>query len=111
GEASGPAGADGFSVRERGLSVPAGDARALAEGLARLFADADLRRAIGLRAREFAIANYSKARLIEDISSLYHELVPNVSVKLASKSSKASLASRILKHGLKRDNRPNRYYE
>jgi len=95
GEPSGLAGADGFSVRERGLSVPAGDERALAAGLARLVADAELRRTIGLRAREFALANYGKGRLIEDISSLYHELVPNVPVKLASKSSNTSLASRI----------------
>ena len=64
-----------FEVRQRGISVPSGDATAFAEGLDRLVTDEGLRREIGERGLQFVTGNYSKERLLEDIKSLYADLL------------------------------------
>jgi len=57
------------------LLVPAGDAAALAEALARLVGDARLRARLGRAAREVALDRYSGARLAEALEAHYARLV------------------------------------
>jgi glycosyltransferase involved in cell wall biosynthesis len=64
----------GFRVCAHGIIVRPNDALAFAEGLARLVADGDLRRAMGERGRLFVERNYSKERLLKDVRNLYQEL-------------------------------------
>ncbi len=64
-----------FVVCQRGISVPPADAPAFADGLARLVADAALRREIGERGLQFVLSNYSRERLINDVKSLYADLM------------------------------------
>lgn len=64
-----------FAVCERGIRVQPDDAAGFAAGLARLIDDAELCRATGERGRQFIEQNHSKERLLDDISSLYRELV------------------------------------
>lgn len=64
-----------FEVRERGISVPSGDAEAFAEGLDHLVADVTLRREIGERGLQFIAANYSRERLLDDVKLLYADLM------------------------------------
>jgi len=64
-----------FVVRERGISVPSGDAAAFAAGLDHLVADVGLRREIGERGLQFIAANYSRERLLDDVKLLYADLL------------------------------------
>src|SRR5439155_25682413 len=75
GPAAAPAGGDGYSVRERGVLVPPGDAAGFVRGLARLAADEGLRRGLGERGRRFIHDHYSKDRLLNDVRRLYTEAV------------------------------------
>ncbi|HSQ24240.1 MAG TPA: glycosyltransferase [Pyrinomonadaceae bacterium] len=68
--------ADGYHICERGVSVEGKDAETFARGLARLIEDDALRREIATRGREFVEENYSKDRLLRDVSSLYKEIDP-----------------------------------
>ncbi len=68
-------GSNSFQICERGISVAPGDAKAFAAGLAHLVADAALRRETGERGLQFVTAQYSKERLIQDIKSLYADLL------------------------------------
>jgi glycosyltransferase involved in cell wall biosynthesis len=62
-------------VTERtGFVVPRGDVDALAGALARM-ADGDLRRRMGIAAREHVRARYGSARLLRDVEALYAELL------------------------------------
>jgi glycosyltransferase involved in cell wall biosynthesis len=65
----------GYTVCQRGIRVRPDDPAAFAEGLACLIDDGELREALGYSGREFVEQNYSKERLIDDISGLYGELV------------------------------------
>lgn len=65
---------DGFTIWDHGLTVPSQDAGAFARALTYLLSDADLRRAMGQRGREFVLSRLSKERLIHDIEGLYREL-------------------------------------
>ena len=65
GDASGPVGA----------VAPYGDPVALADAVAQFLADASLRRALGERGRASVIARYGIDRLVDDIDTLYHELL------------------------------------
>lgn len=64
-----------FQICARGVSVPPNDAAAFAAGLARLAADARLRRETGERGLQFVAAQYSKERLLQDINNLYADLL------------------------------------
>ncbi|MBC8032348.1 MAG: glycosyltransferase [Pyrinomonadaceae bacterium] len=64
-----------FVLRQRGISVPSGDASAFADGLDQVVVDVGLRREIGERGLQFVAANYSKERLLEDIKVLYADLL------------------------------------
>jgi glycosyltransferase involved in cell wall biosynthesis len=66
---------DGYTVCERGIRVQSGDAEGFANGMKRLIDDAALRDELGAHGREFVMKNYSKERLLNDIASLYAELL------------------------------------
>jgi glycosyltransferase involved in cell wall biosynthesis len=75
-----------FVICQRGLSVPANDASAFADGLNCLAANASLRREIGERGLQFVQTHYSQQRLLEDVRALYADLLKGrvVSVKARS---------------------------
>ncbi len=60
---------------ETGILVPSGDEMALAGAIGQLARDADLRRAMGERARAHVLSRYSVDRLLADIDGLYRELL------------------------------------
>jgi glycosyltransferase involved in cell wall biosynthesis len=66
---------ESFVVCRRGISVPPEDASSFAAGLARLAADATLRRETGERGLQFVTGHYSTERLLQDIKSLYADLL------------------------------------
>lgn len=71
--------ADGYQVCERGVLVEGHAKKAFAQGLTRLIEDGALRRGLAARGREFVVQNYSKDRLLRDISELYAQLTHDVS--------------------------------
>jgi len=60
---------------ETGILAPPDDEEALAEAITRLAGNPELRRGMGVRAREHVLARYSVDRLITDIDELYGELL------------------------------------
>jgi glycosyltransferase involved in cell wall biosynthesis len=85
---------DGFKICERGLAVESGDAGSFGRGLSRLIEDKELRQTLGDRGLEFVARNYSKARLLADISELYDQLIQPDSIKTHSHSPKNSEVTR-----------------
>jgi glycosyltransferase involved in cell wall biosynthesis len=75
-----------FVIRQRGLSVSADDASALAEGLDFLVANETLRREIGALGLQFVQTHYSQERLLKDIRALYADLLKGrmISVEVRS---------------------------
>ncbi|MBA2734191.1 MAG: glycosyltransferase [Acidobacteria bacterium] len=63
-----------FQLYEHGVSVRPEDAEAFCDGLAHLVAAEDLRQAMGKRGRYYIEQNYSKERLLMDMTNLYHGL-------------------------------------
>ncbi|RPI57737.1 MAG: glycosyltransferase [Acidobacteria bacterium] len=63
------------SDREHGLLVPAGDVRALADGISTLLEDRALAARLGRSARERIAARYSVERMTEATEQLYRELL------------------------------------
>ena len=85
-----------YVVCQRGISAPVNSARGFAMGLDRLVNDEALRWALGESGREFVGQNYSKQRLLDDVNSLYQELMrPDQPVPVSSNSPKRSVESRI----------------
>ena len=84
-----------YAVCQRGLSVRPDSDTGLAEGLARLIADVELRQTLGRQASEFVARNYSKDRLLEDLSRLYQELLQPAVVAVNNGRVNRSLASRL----------------
>ena len=68
---------EGFQICERGISVASDEALGFYNGLIHLASDEELRNRFGNRGKTFVEARYSKARLINDIKSLYCELTGN----------------------------------
>lgn len=69
--------ANGYTICERGISVKSNETESFARGMARLIEDSPLRREVAARGRAFVAENYSKGRLLQDVSSLYRELIPS----------------------------------
>jgi len=84
-----------FVMCQRGLGIPANNAVAFAAGLERLVTDSKLRREIGERGLQFVESNYSKDRLLEDVSALYKELLPGKTTSV-----KAHLPENRLESGI-----------
>jgi len=61
---------------ETGLLVPAKDAPALADAIARLAGDAELRRRLGARARAVAESEFAEAVVVRETLALYREMLP-----------------------------------
>ncbi len=66
---------EALSDREHGLLVPAGDVRALAEGILTLLDDRDLALRLGRSARAKIAASFSVERMTGATESLYRELL------------------------------------
>lgn len=63
-----------YSLCERGVKVNSEDARGLYNGLIYLAKNEQLRIELGRKGEEYALAQYSKDRLIADIKSIYKEI-------------------------------------
>ncbi len=63
-----------YDLRERGVATATNDENAFAAALARIIGDKELASAMAQRARDFAVKNYSKERLIADIIRLTRDL-------------------------------------
>jgi glycosyltransferase involved in cell wall biosynthesis len=61
---------------DNGLLVPVGDTAALTAALGGLLADPDRRRAMGQRGRALVEAQFSRARITDQMLALYRELAP-----------------------------------
>ncbi|MEP6912685.1 MAG: glycosyltransferase [bacterium] len=79
----------GYTVCEHGLAVRPGDTTGFASALDALIDAGELRDEMGRRGQTFVRANYSKERLLKDVSNLYGNLVGQ------------SLKSTVLEHGVK----------
>lgn len=62
--------------QETGLSVPVGDAKALAQALATLAKDQDLRLRLGAAARRVVEQEFSTEKVVQQTIALYQELLP-----------------------------------
>jgi glycosyltransferase involved in cell wall biosynthesis len=82
-----------YDVHRRGIGVPSGDVEAFGAGLSRLIHDKSLREEFGARGLEFVQVNYSKERLIEDIKTLYGELMARRSLATEATRTPASMQS------------------
>src|SRR5215475_11204078 len=80
---------DGYDICERGLSVPGNNMAAFARGLKRLIDDEALRQQMAAHGRQFVIKNYSKDRLLHDVSKLYAELTRSESAAALSEAPEA----------------------
>ena len=67
--------ADGVRVCERGIAIPPGDSELFLNGLIYLVKNEKLRSRSAENGRRFVTANYSTKRLVDDIKSLYRELI------------------------------------
>jgi len=85
-----------YVVCERGISVPPDQPQAFAAGLARMISTAELRQKLGQHSLQFVTRNHSRERLLNDIKSLYGELVQLGSFKVKARSPEQTLESRVL---------------
>lgn len=60
---------------ETGLHVPMSDAEAMAQAIQRLLSDLQLRRSLGIRAREFALREFRPTLHAERVVELYHKVL------------------------------------
>jgi glycosyltransferase involved in cell wall biosynthesis len=75
---------------QTGLLVPVRDAAALAEAIAELLGNAELREVLGANARQFVVCEHSSSRISGEFLSLYRELL-GPSAPVATKTSSASV--------------------
>ena len=84
-----------FVTRQRGITVPAGDAGTFADGLSYLVDNSTLCREIGERGLFFVESTYSKDRLLEDVSALYTDLMAGKTASVKAHSRENRLESGI----------------
>lgn len=84
-----------YSVCQRGISVPSGDADAFAAGLHRLIEDTNLRKDLGERGLSYVTGNHSKERLLNDMRALYDELLQRRFLPTKTRTSQQRLETRI----------------
>jgi len=66
---------DGFAICERGIRVDVHDPEKYSGGLIYLVQNGQLRLELALRGQKFVENEYGKERLINDIKTLYRQLV------------------------------------
>ena len=66
---------NGFAVCERGIGTDSNSVDGFVNGLRHLVENDELRREMGYKARDFALSNFSKERLVGDTKRLYQKLV------------------------------------
>jgi glycosyltransferase involved in cell wall biosynthesis len=66
---------DGFTIGDRGVIVPSGNATAFAEGMIHLLRDEPMRRSLGENGAQFVQGAYCKDRLVQDMQGLYDGLM------------------------------------
>lgn len=66
---------DGFNVCKRGISVASGDAEGFYKGLNYLAENDKVRKSLEENGLKFVSENYSKERLVKDITALYRNLI------------------------------------
>jgi glycosyltransferase involved in cell wall biosynthesis len=66
---------NGFAVCERGIGTASNSVDGFVNGLLHLQKNDELRREMGFKARDFALSNFSKDRLVGDTKRLYNELL------------------------------------
>lgn len=69
---------NGFEVCERGIGIESNSVDGFVAGLRHLVVNDKLRESIGAKGREFALANFSKDRLVGDTKKLYLQLVGSI---------------------------------
>ncbi|MGI9067116.1 MAG: glycosyltransferase [Pyrinomonadaceae bacterium] len=84
-----------FVTCQRGLRVSPNNAGAFADGLGCLVDDFNLRREIGERGLQFVESNYSKDRLLEDVSALYADLLAGKTTSVNAHSPENRLESGV----------------
>jgi glycosyltransferase involved in cell wall biosynthesis len=89
----------GFTLCARGVLVQPNDAETFSEGLSRLIEDEELRRGLGASGRHFVTRNYSRERLLKDISNLYREML-QAAMKSEVSSPKAQVEDHRTDFGL-----------
>lgn len=73
----------GYQICERGLAVEGHNAADFARGLLRLIEDEPLRQVVAANGHAFVARNYSKDRLLRDVSTLYKELTNSESTRIS----------------------------
>ncbi|MCF8066044.1 MAG: glycosyltransferase [Desulfarculaceae bacterium] len=63
----------GPTLRERGITAPAGEAEALARALALLLGDRERAALLGGALKQYVLQNHSKSRLVSDIERLFDQ--------------------------------------
>ncbi|MFH2125923.1 MAG: glycosyltransferase [Pseudomonadota bacterium] len=63
----------GLTLRERGITAPAGEAEALARALALLLGDGERAARLGEALKQYVRQNHAKSRLVSDIENLYDQ--------------------------------------
>lgn len=72
----GPQSSNGFRVCERGILLPQSDPKSLAEGMRYIFDNSEIgNQQMVSNARQFVLSEYHQDRLIQDIRSLYKNLL------------------------------------
>jgi glycosyltransferase involved in cell wall biosynthesis len=84
-----------FKICERGLSVPPNNPLAFARALSRVINDAQLQKQLGERGFQFAQSTYQKQRLLDDIESLYDDLMDYRRVPVETPVSRTSIRSGV----------------
>ena len=84
-----------FAICQRGIRVRPNDAAGFAAGLALLIDREKSRNEMGECGRRFVVENYSKERLLDDVLSLYQQLVRTKPAAVKARSSDRSLESRV----------------
>lgn len=82
-----------YAICERGISTKSEDAEGMAQALARLIENEELRDQLGARGRDFVRRNYAKERLLDDVNRLYSQLLSNSPAPAATEDPLAQSAS------------------
>jgi glycosyltransferase involved in cell wall biosynthesis len=84
-----------FVLCQRGIGVVPNDPLAFAAAMAHLIDDAQLRREIGARGLEFVTGHYSTERLLQDIKTLYADLLKRKRISINASAPENRLESGV----------------